>query len=250
MHSEQYKREYSKEFASRWDQLIGWDGREDAENGFFDRLLEANDCRRVADVAAGTGYHAIQLAQKSFDVVATDGSPNMVEQTRRNAAARGVELAELEVVDWRDLDARFGEGAFDAILCLGNAFTHLFDHDARLAAAEAMLRTLRPGGLLALDHRNYDRILDNGYSSKHRYYYTGTGVDARPVEISSERVRFEYTYPDRSKYHLSLYPLRRDYTTGLLEAVGFEDITRYGDFEAPFDPGDVDFIQQVARRPQ
>lgn len=250
MHSEHYKREYNPEFVSRWDDLIGWEGRAQGENGFFDRLLEENGCRRVADVATGTGYHAIQLARKGFEVVASDGSPNMIEQTRRNAAKRRARLAELDVVDWRDLDKRFGDGVFDAVLCLGNAFTHLFDHEARLAAARAMLRTLRPGGILVLDHRNYDRILEDGYSSKHRFYYTGDGVDARPVEISTEKVRFEYTYPDQSKHHLSLYPLRRNYTSDVLRTAGFTDVTCYGDFESPFDPRDVDFIQQVARRPR
>jgi len=248
MQSEIYKREYTKEFVSRWDDLIDWDGRAEGENGFFERLLERNGCRRVADVAAGTGFHAVQLAQHGFEVVATDGSDNMIEQTQQNAAARGVRLAEVDVVDWRELDARFGDEAFDAILCLGNAFTHLFSHHARIAALKAMWRALRPGGVLALDHRNYDRILDDGYSSKHRYYYTGDGVDARPVEISPERVRFEYTYPDQRKYHLSLYPLRREYSTSLLKQAGFKDIVCYGDFQARFDPGDVDFIQIVARR--
>lgn len=246
MHNEMYKREYTKEFVSRWDDLIGWDGRRAGENGFFERLLHDHNCVRVADVATGTGYHAVTLAEKGFEVVATDGSPNMIDQANRNAERCGVDLADSAVVDWRALDKHFGAGAFDGMLCLGNAFTHLFEHEARLAALRSMQQALRPGGVLVLDHRNYDRILDRGYSSKHRHYYTGNGVDARPVEVSPKHIRFEYTYPDSRKYHLTLFPLRREYTTALLREAGFARVDCYGDFEASFDPDEVDFIQQVA----
>ena len=248
MHNELYKREYTKEFVARWDDLIGWDGRRAGERGFFERLLAHRRVRRIADIAAGTGYHAITLADRGFEVVAADGSENMIEQTRRNAERFGVDLADLVVVDWRELDRRFGEGAFDAMLCLGNAFTHLFQHEARLQALRAMHRTLRPGGLLVLDHRNYDRILDQGYSSKHQHYYTGDGVEVRPVEVNPKQVRFEYLYPDQRKYYLTLFPLRREYTSALLREAGFAEVTCYGDFEDSFDPDEVDFIQQVARK--
>lgn len=246
MHSELYKREYTGEFVSRWDDLIGWDGRRAGEDGFFERLLRDRGCNRVADVAAGTGFHAITLAADGFEVVAADGSAAMIDQTRRNAERHGVDLADTAVVDWRELDRQFGAAAFDAMLCLGNAFTHLFEHDERLAALRSMRRALRPGGVLVVDHRNYDRILDHGYSSKHRHYYTGSGVEVRPVEVTPKMVRLEYAYPDRRRYHLSLFPLRRAYAASLLAEAGFGEVASYGDFEAPFDADDVDFIQQVA----
>lgn len=246
MHSEHYKEEYTEEFASRWDDLIGWEGRLKGENGFFETLLEKQGCKRVADVATGTGFHAVTLSRKGFEMVASDGCANMIEQTKRNATRFGVELAGVEVADWRELDRHFGEAAFDGMLCLGNAFTHLFEHEARVEALGAMYRALRPGGVLVLDHRNYDRILDQGYSSKHQHYYTGEGVEVQPVEINDKVVRFEYSYPDNRKYHLNLFPLRRDYVTELLQGAGFAEVRRYGDFAAPFDPAGVDFLQQVA----
>jgi SAM-dependent methyltransferase len=249
MHNNMYQDQYSREFVGRWDELIGWDGRRDGENGFFERLLHARGARRVADVASGTGYHAVHLARCGFSVTATDGSANMIRQTEENARRNGVGFEQTAVVDWRDLADRFGEGEFDALVCLGNAFTHLFEDDARRQTLKAMRRVLKPGGLLLLDHRNYDKILDQGYSSKHRYYYTGDNVTAEPIEINDGVVCFEYRYPDNSKYHLHLYPLRREYVMGLLDSAGFTDIKAYGDFSPKFDPQDVDFIQQVAVKP-
>src|SRR3546814_18357072 len=73
MSNDTYKREYTREFVSRWDRLIGWNSRAEGENGFFERLLRRHDCREVADIAAGTGFHAIRLADAGFAVTASDG---------------------------------------------------------------------------------------------------------------------------------------------------------------------------------
>lgn len=247
--NERYHREYTKDFAERWDDLIDWEGRQKGERKFFETLLESNNVKTVADVACGTGYHAITLAQHGFDVYATDGAKNMVDQTRENAKQYGVDLVDVRQVDWRELNDVFGKNKFDAVLCLGNAFTHLFEHEARVETLKSMYDVLKPGGLLAVDQRNYDAILEEGYSSKHAYYYTGDNVDVAPIEISEEAVLFEYTYPDGEKFHLRLFPLRQEYVLKLLEDTGFERITQYGDFETPYDD-DVDFVQHIAFKPK
>jgi len=243
--NERYHKEYTKDFAERWDDLIDWDGRQKGERRFFERLLQEHDVTTVADVASGTGYHAITLARHGFEVVATDGAENMVEQTRVNAEQHDVELADIRQVDWRDLSDVYGENSFEAVLCLGNAFTHLFEHEARVEALQSMRDVLKPGGVIAIDQRNYDYILNEGYSSKHAFYYTGDDVEAYPVEISPEAVVFEYQYADGDTFHLRLFPLKQDYLSELVTEVGFDDVTRFGDFQHPYDD-DVDFIQQIA----
>src|SRR3546814_3509438 len=49
-------------FVKRWDDLIGWEGRTAGEADFFPRLLAAHGVRHVADIATGTGFHAVMLA--------------------------------------------------------------------------------------------------------------------------------------------------------------------------------------------
>lgn len=244
-----YKNEYTKEFVSHWDDLIGWEGREQNEANFFNRLLKAYGAEEVADIACGTGFHSVVLARQGFVVTATDGSANMIDQTRENAVQHNVALADARVVDWLNLDKEFGENRFDALICLGNAFTHLFDHETRRDALEAMFRVLRPGGMLLIDHRNYDDILENGFSSKHKFYYTGDDAHAEPVEINRQLAKFEYSFKNGKKFHLHMYPLKQNYVTFLLEDAGFVDVTRYGDFIRPYDHYDVDFIQQLAFKP-
>lgn len=242
--SDLYRQEYRPSFVDKWDELIDWERRAEGENGFFTRLLREHGCRRVLDVAAGTGYHAITLTRDGFDVLAADGAESMIRKTRENADRWGVELP-TTVADWRQL-SKHVDGQFDAIVCLGNAFTHLFDEDDRVMALAEFRRVLRAGGILVIDHRNYDYILDNGFRSKHKYYYCGREVDARPIEIDINAVKFQYSFPDGSRHFLTLHPIRLNRMKTLLENAGFRNLTSYGDFEEDYDFDDTDFVVHVA----
>lgn len=249
MPNDGYQEEYSKDFVSYWDHLIDWDGRAKGEEGFFGRILAAHNVKSVADVACGTGFHSVMLAREGFEVTATDGSENMVRRTQHNAERYGAKLKDVQTVDWLNLPNVFGHDRFDALVCLGNAFTHLFEHEARRDVLRAMYDVVKPGGLVIIDHRNYDSMLDNGFSTKHQYYYTGHGVNAEPIVINRTLTHFEYTFPDGAKFHLKLYPLKQGYMRFLLQDSGFVEIMPYGDFERPFED-DVDFIQQIAFKPR
>lgn len=241
--SDLYREEYQPSFVAKWDELIDWDRRAAGEGGFYEDLLRNAGCERILDAAAGTGYHSVQLRKAGFDVLAADGAPEMVAKTRDNAEALGVELP-VQQADWRSLDQDV-DGSFDAVLCLGNAFTHLFSEEERVVVLEEFRKVLNDGGLVVIDQRNYDAILDQGFSSKHQYYYCGEDVDARPEVITDEYVRFRYSFRDGSVHHLTLYPLRQDHLSKLLKSTGFDNIRRYGDFESPYELHDPDFIIQV-----
>ena len=241
--SDLYHDEYRPTFVERWDELIDWEGRERGEGGFYPRILREAGCERVLDAATGTGYHAVQLAKAGFDVLATDGAAEMVRKTAENAKDHNVDVP-VQQADWRTLSQDVTE-QFDAVLCLGNAFTHLFDEGERIASLEQFHKVLRPGGIAVIDQRNYDSILDEGFGSKHKYYYTGKGVDASPEEVTDEFVRFRYSFPDGDVHHLTMCPIRQDYLSGLMADVGFSDIRRYGDFKPDYQLLEPDFVVQV-----
>jgi SAM-dependent methyltransferase len=108
------------------------------------------DGARVLDCAAGVGWLAVGLALRGFRAEATDISPAMIERTRALAAERAVEVP-ARVSAWEDLD---GEPRFDAVFCVGNSIAHAQD---RRAALTAMAAVLKPGGLLVLTSRNWER---------------------------------------------------------------------------------------------
>lgn len=67
------------------------------------------------------------------------------------------------------------EDGFDAVLCLGNSFAHMLDSfgDQReqKMAIKNFERCVKPGGLLLIDHRNYENIIDTGSTPAKSIYY-------------------------------------------------------------------------------
>ena len=138
----------------------------------------------------------------------------------RTAEKRGLILKTVQA-DWRELN-RVIHGKYDAIICLGNSFTHLHDEQDRRKALAEFYAALRHDGILILDQRNYDEMLDHGFTSKHKYYYCGDQVTAEPEYIDDGLARFRYTFPDGCEYTLNMFPLRKNYVRRLMREAGFE----------------------------
>ena len=243
-----YKEQYSPEFAGRWDELIDWQRRAEAEDNFFQSILRGHGVETVLDVACGTGFHAITLRADGFQVTAADGAPNMLAQTRENARRFGIDDLRIVEAEWTRLSESFAGEQFDAIICLGNAFTHLFDEGDRVRALEEMYRLLTRDGIAVIDQRNYDAILDNGFSSKHQSYYLGQNVEVRPEELGEDLLTMRYEYEDGEVHFLTICPIRQEYVTGLLYGAGFRSVQRYGDFVEDYDLYEPDFVIQVASK--
>ena len=98
---------------------------------------------RVLDVAAGSGNVAIPAARAGAQVIASDLTPELLEEGERQAAAAGV------TVEWRTADAEalpFAENTFDAVLsCVGVMFA-----PHHQASADELVRVCRSGGTIGL----------------------------------------------------------------------------------------------------
>ncbi len=245
--SDHYVEEYVTSFVEKWDELIDWKRRAQSEGAFFIDQLKVRGVREVLDVATGTGYHSVRLLEAGFDVVSADGSPHMLAKAFANGRAAGGHVLRVVEADWRWLN-RDVHGTYDAIVCLGNSFTHLFSERDRRKALAEFYAMLKHDGVLIIDQRNYDSILDDGFSSKHTYYYCGEEVKAEPEHIDDGLARFRYTFPDDSVYHLNMFPLRRNYMRRLLREVGFQRIETYGDFQSSYSDGDPDFFVHIAEK--
>lgn len=244
--TDHYQAEYVRNFVEKWDALIDWEARSKSEGTFFIDLLQRLGKRKILDVATGTGFHSVQLLRAGFNVTSADGNATMLSRAFENARDHGYILRTIHA-DWRWLN-RDVDDKYDAIICLGNSFTHLFDeHDRRRALAE-FYAALRYDGVLILDQRNYDTILDKGWKSKHKYYYCGQGVSAAPEHVDEGLARFRYAFPDGSCYHLNMYPLRVQHARRLLREVGFQDMKTYGDFKATYAEDEPDFFVHVAEK--
>lgn len=244
--TDQYQMEYVHSFVEKWDELIDWNARAKGEKDFFIKVLQEYNKHKVLDAATGTGYHSVQLLNAGFDVVSVDGSPVMLAKAFDNARKHGHILQTVHA-DWRWLN-RDLYGRYDAIICLGNSFTHLFNENDRRKTLAEFYSALKHDGILIIDQRNYDSILDQGFTSKHTYYYAGENVKAEPEHIDDGLARFRYEFPDKSAFHLNMFPLRKEYVRNLMREVGFQKVTTYGDFQETYQTNEPDFFIHVAEK--
>ncbi len=244
--SDHYVKEYAHTFVEKWDELIDWDQRAESEGDFFIEKLKSYNVKYVLDAATGTGFHSVRLIEAGFDVTSVDGSADMLAKAFENGRQRGHVLRTIRA-DWRWLNQDV-HGEYDAVICLGNSFTHLFnEHDRRKVLAE-YYAALKHDGVLIIDQRNYDSILDQGFSSKHTYYYCGDQVTAEPEHIDEGLARFVYKFPDGGQYYLNMFPLRKNYMRNLLKEVGFQKVETYGDFQESYKDNEPDFFVHIAEK--
>ncbi len=99
--------------------------------------------QRVLDVAAGTGNAAIPAARTGAAVVASDLTPELLDEGKRLAEAEGVHVS-WEAGDVEDLP--YEDGTYDVVLsCVGAMFAP--NHSR---TADEVLRVVRPGGTIGL----------------------------------------------------------------------------------------------------
>ncbi|MDY6904128.1 MAG: class I SAM-dependent methyltransferase [Thermodesulfobacteriota bacterium] len=244
--TDSYKQQYQDDFVDKWDDLIDWEARAEGEGSFFINLLKGHGKKKVLDLATGTGYHSVNLMNAGFEVHSADGSMEMLHKASENGRKQGLLLRTIQA-DWRWLTRDIAE-RYDVVICLGNSFTHLFKEADRRKALAEFYAALKHDGILVIDQRNYDNMLDSGFTSKHKYYYAGNRVKAEPVHIADDLVIFEYAFPDESTYNLNMFPLRKNYFCNLIYGAGFQNITTYGDFRPDYVPKQTDFYIHVATK--
>ena len=111
---------------------------------------------RILDCACGIGIHSLALARHGYDVRGADASAGMVAEARRRAALEGLEV-EFAKCSWADLPKKFTE-RFDLVFCYGNAIGHCRTPEETVASLCGMRAVLKPGGVLALDSRNWEKV--------------------------------------------------------------------------------------------
>ncbi|XP_044728903.1 glycine N-methyltransferase [Chrysoperla carnea] len=264
--------------AKVWEIFIGdKNSRTQNYKNFLIGLLTQHGCKRILDVACGTGVDSIMLLEEGFSVTSVDASDKMLKYALKTRWNRRKEKAfdnwVIEEANWLtlydDVTAAgiLGDG-FDAVLCLGNSFAHMLDSfgDQReqKIALQNFEKCVKPGGFLLIDHRNYDHIIDTGYTPAKCIYYNSKHmtdiktsvlyVSGRPalvtldymINMSMDRTKDDqqeleehgqndhYNDDTISEFRLSYYPHRLErFKDMLLETFGMQaPHILYGDFKS------------------
>jgi len=218
--------------AQVWSKYIG---DQNERTGYYKeqlvKILRDHNCKTVLDVACGTGVDSVMLLEEGFQVTSCDASDKMLKHALKTRWERRKEEAfdkwVVEEGNWLHLnEACFDVPAdgFDALICMGNSFAHLPDFDGNqsghFTAVQNFYNMLRPGGILIIDHRNYDHIVSGGKAPmKNIYYSSRARVDCKTsvlmVDGKYHMVTLDYCmFPEgeegnealASKFRLSYYP--------------------------------------------
>jgi len=140
-----------------------WAAARQSQARVFAALLAAEGMppgSEVLDCAAGIGTQALGLAAAGYRVTATDACLPALRRLAREARALNLHLR-TRPCDIRDL-AGLIRLPRDVVMAVDNAVPHLLSEEEIAQALRAVGAVLKPGGLLLLSMRDFDRCLDGG----------------------------------------------------------------------------------------
>jgi glycine/sarcosine N-methyltransferase len=246
-----------------YDRMVSWETRLAREELFFRKVFEDHGARSVLDAGCGTGMHAISFARRGLQSAGADLSPAMIDTAKNNARRAGVQVA-FEVAAFGGMAGRFAT-PFDAVICVGNSLPHLSDDEALRSCLADFSTLLRPGGILVIQNRNYDRLLQE----RQRFMPVATRVEgddetlflritdfpaacaksAESVELTIITLKKRGGRWSQSAQTTPLRALRRRTMESALAAAGFGSVQAFGGYAmAPFDgPSSADLIVVAVR---
>jgi hypothetical protein len=269
-----------RELASEWEAYVDPPAREDRGVGeFLTTTLE--DRHFVLDAAAGIGSDSVYLFRRGIEVYANEVDNLLAEQAKAYAVRHRYDLQFLSLL-WETLPNSLpGNLRFEAILCLGNSLCLVESATGRRQCLTAFREALLEDGLLVIDERNFQWILDCARDLNSNplafppavngdIMYRGMAIRGYPAEIDRDRQTARWRFFRNSASirtradvednrlgcpDLLLYPFTYGELHKLLEEAGFGNIRVYADLQLASDGegmpdqgvvGEAGFITYVA----
>ncbi len=239
--------------ADGYDAMTGFAARTARAERFVADLLRLRgySAQAAVDVGSGTGAYTLAMARLGMSAVGLDPSPEMVHQARRHAERLPGDHVRFVQAGLADVAAEAPE-ALGLVVCMGNTLPHITDTRILQDNLADVRKALIPGGLLAVQVLNYDRILaeqerivsidtQGGESFVRFYDFLPDGL------IRFNLLRFTTGNGDHHLTSVLLHPYRQAELMTMLATAGFRGIVAYGSLDfAPFDPTGSDTLLLVA----
>lgn len=221
--------------------------RDDSEAQFFmDNLvqyLEVPKKAKILDLACGKGRHSIYLANKDFDVVGVDLSPESIEHARK------FEQEHLHF-DTHDMRMPLTVGPFDYIFNLFTSFGYFPTEEEHIQTLQEMKQGLKSkDSTLVIDFFNAHKVIQQLVLTEEKILSGITFKINRRVENGYilKDIRFE---DKGQKFHFqekvrafTLEDFKR-----LLEQVGLELQAHFGGFDlSTYDPQNSSRLILIAK---
>jgi len=169
---EQVKVYYDANAQGEWERLEHHRAEFIITSRFMERYIKTGDT--VLDVGGGPGRYSLHFAAKGNDVTLVDLSPGNAAFAKAKAAEMGLPLTAL-AGDARVVDTMV-EGEYDHVFLMGPLY-HLLEEADRVAAVEACMKKLKPGGLL------YVSFISSIAGIIYMMKYEPTLLQSNPIEV-------------------------------------------------------------------
>ncbi len=227
--------DFYQSVAEFYDGMTNFEERLDKEITIMKRWRERFSFRNAIDAACGTGIHTIALNRIGIPTIGADISEAMLQKARKHSRSHSMHVQWIQT-SMQQLREHVSDRV-DLILCLGNSLPHLLDDHNLNAALAGFRQLLNPGGYLAIQILNYQRIM----AEKQRMVgikQEGDRTYLRFYDFLDRTLRFN-VLSIQSKgdalYHqwhsTELYPYTEDELRKALIAIGFSRFNPYGDLE-------------------
>ncbi|MFA5855005.1 MAG: class I SAM-dependent methyltransferase [Candidatus Gracilibacteria bacterium] len=232
-----------------WDEFSPSTGRKEHHVFLFDVIQEFspnNKNVRILETCLGSGIDAIPLAKAGYTLTANEFDPHYRETAKKRIAEEKVEV-EIIGYNWLNFDQYQPQSLFDIALCIGNSICYIFGHDQQMTVIRNFKNLIRNGGLLLIDERNFQFMLDNHdeiLAKKDSVISNHSGLNKHvlygsekyypyPVEISNDMIVMGLWQQGKmepiSRFYF--YPFKRGELLKMLEDVfGKENVDVYSDY--------------------
>ncbi|OHA26299.1 MAG: hypothetical protein A3D52_01910 [Candidatus Taylorbacteria bacterium RIFCSPHIGHO2_02_FULL_44_36] len=144
--------------AELWDICIKFMWDEEYILG-LDQFLKFRKIKTILDCAGGTGFPAITLKKRGWDITYSDSSQQMFDFFEKELQNENLQIHH-HLINWMELSDKFSQ-KFDAVLCRGNSLVYVDSWDDNKIqqitrenikkSLQEFLNILTPNGLLYVD---------------------------------------------------------------------------------------------------
>ena len=197
---------------------------------------------RVLDVCCGAGRHLEAMRQAGFDAWGVDLSPQLLaDASNRDGVSGRVVRGDIRTLPF--------DGAFDAAVNLFTSFGYFQSDAENIAALLSIVRTLKRGGVLALDHAH--RAFVERTLKPRTVEQRGDATITASRRIKGDRVTKQTTVEiggTTEQFVESVRLYRPDEMKAMFAAAGMAEVRIVGAFDGRVLDADSDRMITLGRR--
>ncbi|MBQ9857777.1 MAG: class I SAM-dependent methyltransferase [Oscillospiraceae bacterium] len=221
---------------------------------FYEQIFKRFDLKPVTilDMACGTGTLTRILCERGYDMIASDGSPDML----MSAMEKLSDLESMPLLLCQNMNELDLYGTVDSIICSLDGINYV-EKDVLPEVLRRVMLFLEPGGIFIFDINTPEKLLgldgemfidetDDVYCVWRAEYDEELDACVYGMDIFEKKGKLWH----RTKEEHYEYIYRLDEMKSLLENAGFEDINIFAELKLEYPGNNEQRVFFTARKPK